>query len=584
MAKDLRARSFRQPDSNFLCSVPVLAGATLWKGMNDHELLQQYAKGSEGAFTELVGRYIDFVYSAALRQVGADAHLAQDVAQSVFVDLARKARSLPPNTVLTGWLYTGTRYAAAKIVRTEQRRRAREQESWLMQESSLDPAQEPLWDELRPVLDHAMHELNERDRNAVLLRYFEGRPLAHVGATLGLTEDAARMRIGRALDKLRDLLATRGVKSTSTALAVLLAQQTISAAPAGLAGQIAGTVLSTAGVAAGSTILNLIAMSKLKIAVATTLVVAGVATPFVIQQHTQQKLRGENQSLRQQVEQLAAQVADQSRTADATQRDTSTATTTNDPSSELLKLRGEVARLRQDSRELARIKAAGARIAPDATLESTLEGVAARVTQLKELLQRMPDKSIPELQFLSTKDWLQAAASVKQLDTEEDFRDALSSLRSRAKGQFGRMMQKALKQFVDANAGTVPTDIAQLAPYLDPQMDASLLQRYRLTQSGTLSSMLIAELAPAVDDEYDTRYEFRGLNSSSSQTVNKVDDALKAASLAYAQANNGLLPKDPVQIAPYLERPLDPARVEKFLAQRPANVTTLDQLKAAHAP
>src|SRR5438445_10206177 len=128
--------------------------------MNDRELLQRYVESRcEAAFTELVQRYIDFVYSSALRQVGGDSHLAQDVTQSVFVDLARKAASLSPRTVLTGWLYTSASYAAAKTVRAEQRRRAREQEASIMQELSREPNLEPRWEQLRPVLDDVMHEL-----------------------------------------------------------------------------------------------------------------------------------------------------------------------------------------------------------------------------------------------------------------------------------------------------------------------------------------------------------------------------------------------------------------------------------------
>src|SRR3954465_15080378 len=152
------------------------------ESMNDSELLQRYAEtGCEASFTELVKGYIDLVYSAALRQVGGDAHLAHDVTQSVFIDLARKARSgLSPSIVLTGWLYPSTRFAAAKMVRGEQRRHAREEQATTMQELLRSDGPEPVWEQIRPILDEAMHELGERDRNAVLLRYFEGRQLSEV--------------------------------------------------------------------------------------------------------------------------------------------------------------------------------------------------------------------------------------------------------------------------------------------------------------------------------------------------------------------------------------------------------------------
>src|SRR5688500_2682764 len=221
--------------------------------MNDTDLLQRYAKsGSETAFAELVKRNVDLVFSAALRQVGGDQHLAEEVTQAVFTDLAQKASSLSGHAVLSGWLYTCTRYAAAKRVRTEQRRRAREQEAFDMQEAVSDSDANPEWDQLQKVLDEAMHELKEPERNAVLLRFFEKRNYSEVGEKLGLTEDAARMRVDRAIDKLRKLLGRRGVTATTAALAALLTQQALTAAPAGLAANVAGSAVAAAAAGAGT--------------------------------------------------------------------------------------------------------------------------------------------------------------------------------------------------------------------------------------------------------------------------------------------------------------------------------------------
>ncbi len=132
----------------------------------DSELLRRYARTrSEEAFAELVRRHVNLVYSAALRQVNGDAHLAQDVAQTVFTDLARKAGSLARRESLTGWLYTSTHFAAAKIVRTENRRRHREDK--FMREpanessAGVSPAQtspETEWEKIRSALDDAMHD------------------------------------------------------------------------------------------------------------------------------------------------------------------------------------------------------------------------------------------------------------------------------------------------------------------------------------------------------------------------------------------------------------------------------------------
>src|SRR5204862_5360877 len=139
------------------------------------------------------------VYSAALRRLHGDAHQAEDVAQVVFCALARKAHRLSRHPALTGWLYTATRNAVINVVRAETRRGAREKEAQLMHEANSETSAD--WSQLRPVLDTAMDQLNERDREAVLLRFFQGRAFAEVGAAVGLSEEAARKRVERALDK-----------------------------------------------------------------------------------------------------------------------------------------------------------------------------------------------------------------------------------------------------------------------------------------------------------------------------------------------------------------------------------------------
>ena len=217
----------------------------------DADLLCRYvANGNEAAFAELVQRHLNLVYSAALRRVGGDAHLAQDVAQQVFTALARNAPSLSQRPALAGWLYTTTRFAAAQVVRGERRRRTREREAQTMQELSSAPESNADWERLRPLVDGAMDALNDRDREAVLLRFFEGRSFASIGAALRLTDDAARMRVERALDKLHAVLSQRGVTSTSAALGMILANQVAVGAPAGLAATITGAAL--AGSVAGT--------------------------------------------------------------------------------------------------------------------------------------------------------------------------------------------------------------------------------------------------------------------------------------------------------------------------------------------
>jgi RNA polymerase sigma factor (sigma-70 family) len=222
---------------------------------DDAQLLSRYAaEKSEPAFAALVQRHLDFVYGCALRRLGGDVHLTQDVVQQVFVVLARQAAALVRHPALSAWLFTTTRNIAADTVRRDRRRRRREQEAELMRDIASPDGPPPDWGQLRPALDHAMGELSERDRQAVLLRFFEGRSFAEVGARLRLNENAARMRVERALDKMHALLARRGVTSTTAALALALANQSAIAAPAGMANLVVSTALAgaaTAGPAVG---------------------------------------------------------------------------------------------------------------------------------------------------------------------------------------------------------------------------------------------------------------------------------------------------------------------------------------------
>jgi len=213
----------------------------------DAELLKHYAtQKSEAAFAKLVQRHLALVYSTAPRQLNGDTHLAQDVAQTVFMTLARKAASLSGHATLAGWLFLSTHHAAAQVVRSNRRRHTREEEAHAMYELFASTTAATDWERVRPVLDDALRDLADADREAVLLRFFEQRPFAEIGAALNVTEDAARMRVDRALEKLRALLVRRGITSSGAVLATALANQAMVAAPAGLANTITSAVLATA--------------------------------------------------------------------------------------------------------------------------------------------------------------------------------------------------------------------------------------------------------------------------------------------------------------------------------------------------
>ena len=544
--------------------------------MNDAELLQRYVRdGSEEAFGELVQRHLNLVFAAALRQVGGDRGLAEDVAQAVFTDLARKARVLSERAVLAGWLYTSARFAAAKVVRGEQRRRAREENAIFMAPSN-DP--NPEWDQIQPVLDEAMHQLKSEDRNAIVLRFLEGKGLEEVGASLGVTGDAARMRIDRALEKLKGLLGRKGVTTTTTALALVMAQQTSVAAPAGLGAAIAASALTGAAEGIASVgIFEIILMSKAKLAVA-ALVLAGMSVPLVVQRQANVALAKTNSEMASHLAVVEAKLApleeDNSRLSNALARFESTARGSN----ELIKLRAEVAQLRGEKRTSASLTGN-----PGDPLDETLRALGTKAAQLRRRLADMPDKQIPELALVGDKDWLDAVARVPGVETDNDIRKALNSLRSIAKGAFGDQMRKALEKYAEANGGMLPTDLAQIHPYLEKPIDPAALQRYQLAASGKLDEVgtgkiIIKEIAPPVDDEYDSRYEFFR-NGTTSAGFSQVGDAIQEAVKAYAKANNGVLPTQPTQVDGYLKRAIAPARVQQFLDKVPPGVTTLEQME-----
>jgi len=284
---------------------------------DDRQLLRRYCReGADDAFAELVRRHVDLVYSAALRQVRS-AQLAEEVAQSVFLSLARAANRLTPDTVLASWLYRVAQRTAINVVRREARRQAREQIATEMNALSTTAAN---WIEIEPLLDEAMFALDDDDRTAVLLRYFENKSLREVGVALGTSENAAQKRLARAVERLRDFFARRRVSIGATGLVLVISANAVQAAPAGLAITIstvlAGTTFATSTTAAA---VNAIAMTTLqKTLVATALAVALGTGIYEARQASQS--RREAEALRQQQAPLAEQIAQLRRERDDAMR------------------------------------------------------------------------------------------------------------------------------------------------------------------------------------------------------------------------------------------------------------------------
>ena len=320
------------------------------------ELLRDYAAtGAEASFAELVRRHVDLVYSAALRRGAGDATLANEVAQTVFTDLARKARSphraeaeaVLAAASLAGWLYHHTGFVTATAVRGEVRRRDREKTAMLLhaQTDATD------WSRVAPVLEDAMAELPDRDRDALVLRFFEKESFARVGAMLGTGEDAARMRVDRALDRLRESLAKRGVTSTAAALASSLTAFGVAPAPAGLAATITAAAAAVALPVAGG-VASVVASKPVAAGVAALLAVAALLTAGYLTQDARARLAAaerDRQALSTELARLQAE-RDAARPISVSPDELARL---RQEHTELLRLRGEVARLRRGLEEAA---------------------------------------------------------------------------------------------------------------------------------------------------------------------------------------------------------------------------------------
>lgn len=505
---------------------------------DDATLLREYVESrSQAAFAELVRRHVNLVYSAARRQVPSH-HEAEDVAQAVFVALADHAHTLEPEAPLAAWLYVVTRRTAIDLRRREARRQAREHAAT---EIVAMKTATPVWHRIETVLDEAMASLDPADSSALLLRFFENRSLREVGVVLGVSEDAAQKRIGRALERLRGDFARRGIAVTVAGLATDLSAHAVGAAPAALG----GTIAAAAGAANQATLHATLAMTtfqKTVVAGGFVLALGGV----LYEAHAVRTQAAELAGLRRDGDALAVQLA-------AVRRQNA-------------RVAGEL-----DRRERA--------AAPEhAALEAQIVTWLTRVALLKELFAQHPEQTIPEMKLLVEKDWFQA---VQTNDIEHDLgrrEVAMRGLRGLAKAQFALHLSLALQSYVRASGGRLPDDVQALRSYLRDsgdfkvsQVEPAMLHRYAIVHAGVVADLTEGERRATLveitsyDEEADQRMVL-GPGGSAFRNFRDWGPDVTRALRAYVKANAGSQPPAAAQLLPYFNPPLSSPRQEKFLA------------------
>ena len=368
--------------------------------MTDSDLLRQFiVDRQEEAFADIVARHVHLVYAAALRHAGGDHHRAEDITQDVFVGLARKAGQLRRHPSLAGWLYASARFAAANTRRREQRRSRRELEANMIHSVYASSAAEPDWQRIRPLLDDALHELEESDREPVLLRFFGQQPFGAIAEQLGISENAAQKRVDRALDRLNAVLTRRGITSTSAALGLALAHAAASA-PAHLASSVTNAALAVAGsgAAVGVGMLGFMSATKVLGGIGAAAALGITGGIWYERESVMAKARLEMETVHAQVRQLETRLQFESKRADAVEADNA-------------KLLNAIDRARASSVAKPPVRPPSARAANQAAIQERLnEGQRkARDGRMAEALQdylwcydtAFADDNAPFVQILS---------------------------------------------------------------------------------------------------------------------------------------------------------------------------------------
>lgn len=512
--------------------------------MSDLELLHDYARTqSQPSFTALVNRHLNLVYSAALRQVRSP-QLAEEISQSVFLELSHHAADFPKAQPLAAWLYVVTRRTAIDVIRRESRRLARETAA---AELAAMKTPSETWSKVEARLDEAMETLNATERTAIVLRFFENQSLRDVGAALGLSEDTAQKRVTRALDRLRTLLARRGLTVTAATLATDLSAHSLQIAPAGMRATIATATFHHSATFGAAKVFAMTTAQKSLAGLGVALAVGAA----VFEAQTLSAQRVELAAAAQATSALAAQLARASET-------------------------GNITTLQLDEAE--RLLTAQRTTPPTPTkaesaAESEMRAWLQRVSRLRQLAAHSPEKTLPEIRLLPDEEWLKISQNPNLPDDV-----ALRGLSSFGKARLTLAFSAAARDYVKAHNGQLPAQVSDLKPYLPPtdgQVLASdtydaIFARYAMRYTGPLadvpaeerSSVIVEITAP--DEENDQRM-MSGPTGARLGNFKDLAGDTKAAIWTFARANPGATPASAADLLLYFKPPLSPARQARFL-------------------
>jgi RNA polymerase sigma factor (sigma-70 family) len=420
--------------------------------MSDRDLLQQYLQGDSQAFAALVGRHLNLVYSAALRQVRSS-QLAEEVAQTVFLDLARRAHTFGPGQPVVAWLFVVTRRTAIDTLRSESRRVDREQTA---AEIAAMTTPSPTWVRIKDEIDDALSTLGDNERAAILLRFFENKSLREVGSSLGISEDTAQKRVSRALDRLRDRLVRRGIAVSSVGLATDLSAHALHVAPSALG----ATIAAALPIGAAATATTPVAAAFLSHAVATTVIVGALGFAAI-----------EAIAFVRQREEIVATRLEIDR-----QRDTLAALRTTQAAT--------AKRLQEAREEQAH---AAALSVTDPAVEAAIAAWLQRVERLKSLAATRSDLAIPEFAALGDDDWFSLARDAA-FETEEKLGETFLAVRAAARRATAQIFFRALRFYADAQDGRLPVEPSDLAAHIPQPLPVELYSRYEMLQRGQFAS------------------------------------------------------------------------------------------------